>query len=84
MPAIRRIFIARNQISGDTYLAFDGFEQPEDGLGVGAVLAAPLGSNSPQNRDHGPDGDPFGPAHLIAAEPRRCISTVRRPRRAAP
>ncbi|MDT2019642.1 cell wall hydrolase [Methylocella sp. CPCC 101449] len=56
-------FIARSQISGDTYLAFDGFEQPEDGLGVGAVLAAPLGSNSPQNRDHGPDG--ASPTHSV-------------------
>lgn len=49
-------YAARAQITGDSYLAFDGMEQPEDGLGVGAVLAAPLGSNSPQSRDHGPDG----------------------------
>ncbi|MDH7797149.1 MULTISPECIES: cell wall hydrolase [unclassified Beijerinckia] len=56
-------FAARTQITGDSYLAFDGLEQPEDGLGVGTVLAAPLGSNSPQNRDHGPDGT--SPTHSV-------------------
>jgi hypothetical protein len=58
-PGDAATFAARSQISGDRYLAFDGFDDtPAAGDGsIGPVtLAAPLTSASPSNRDNGPDG----------------------------
>ena len=58
-PGDAAAFAARSQISGDRYLAFDGFDNmPSDGNGlIGSfALATPPASASPSTRDSGPDG----------------------------
>jgi hypothetical protein len=65
-PGDAATFAARSQISGDRYLAFDGFDDAPaaDDNSIGPVtLAAPLASASPSNRDNGPDG--ASPLHTV-------------------
>jgi len=72
-PGDAATYVARSQISGDRYLAFDGFDdtQAAEDSSIGPVtLAAPLGSASPSNRDNGPDGaSPLHSAMLNLLQP---------------